>query len=267
VARIRTPRGAMPEISYPKLYFDMEPDEEEVRHDILLLRKKMGDYNLPLQYSKQIIIGDVKKAFLAEKDPRGPKWPALSARAAKVPRFGKLRRMQTNARMYRALINRYNWGVTNEGVYLNVARLPRNEDGQIYFPLHQQDDSTGGASGSGILKVNREKLLGDIAGRLVELQKTRRYEGQPDRIERLKQDAAYDVQKRYTKEAEDRKEELGLAEEGGGKIPRRRMVGPSVEAEKKIEDVFDAWAKDVITIYKRGGRGGVVVMAPRRGLK
>lgn len=268
MARVRTPRGGPVNLLWPKTVFDVEPDEDQIRQDILLLQKKMGDYHLPLQYSKQIIIGDIKKAFLAEKDPRGPAWEKLSDRAKQVPRYGILRRMVSgsNARMYNNLKNRFNWGVTDEGVYLNQSRLPRNEEGEIYFPYHQQDDASAQASGSGVIKLPKAKLHGMIQARKNQLAQTRIYEGRADRDKQLTAKAAYDVSVKLHKEDADRREKLGLAD-GMGKLPRRRMIGPSPEAEKQIVKVFDAWAKDVITIYKRGGPHGVVVMSPRRGVK
>lgn len=251
MARPRSHAGVL----FPKLYFDMEPDEEEVRRDILLLKKKMGDYTLPLQYSKQIMIGDVTLAFTKQKDPvTGEPWRELSARAIKDRQKhgypGPRPILRRSTRMYRALINRYNWGVTKEGVYLNQSRLPRNEEGQSYFVFHQQDDSSG-------TQVDETSAAFKNAAtkRFVELSKTRAYEGQPNRGMLLAAEAKKQTRTKLL---------LGDENLQLGNIPRRRMVGPSPDAERQIVEVFDKWAKDVIIIYKRGRN---IIVSSRRGMK
>lgn len=245
MARPRSHSGVL----FPKLYFDVEPDEEEIRTDLLLLERKMGDYDLPLQHSKQIIIGDVNEAFLKEKDPLGTTWQRLSDRAAKVPRDGILRRRQTNARMYRAMINRYNYGVNKQGVYLNQSRIPE------YFVYHQQDAE--GTGGTKVVKVNKAQFLRDVAEEKLRLGKTRIYEGKHNRGQLIEQEAAKNIADKYKSKVE------GLYG-AGGKVPQRRFLGPSKPAQDKMVETFDDWAKDVIIIYKRGKN---VISRSRPGLK
>lgn len=222
MARPRSHSGVL----FPKIFMDIEPDEEEIRLDLLLLKQRIGDYNKPLQYSKQIIIGDVRRAFLTETDPvTGQKWQALSYRALQVPREGILRRLETGSRLYRSMVNRFNYGVTKQGVYLNQARIP------FYAAYHQQDEN---ARGGGVTRISREAVIKEIK-RLHGLGFAR---GEPTR---LKQQAVENV-----------KSEALFDRGGKGEIPQRRFLGPSQDAQNKMVGVFEEWAREAIIIYKRG---------------
>lgn len=245
MARPPAPGG----ISFPKLYFDVEPDEEEIRTDLMLLSKKMGDYKLPLLRSKTIIIGDVKEAFETETDPRdGKRWDALSLRASKVPRYGKLQRKKTNRRMYRAMISRNNYGVSKEGVFLNQSRIPE------YFVYHQQDEGGSAAPVVTVPKAVRAKM---VQREFIALVNRGAYKGKSDRVARLKEDAYATADAKISAGVEG-----SMA--GTGLVPQRRFIGPSPGATNEIKDTFDLWAKDVIIIYKRGKN---YIASTRRGLK
>ena len=213
-------------ISFPRVTFIMDPTPNQVRRDVLLLEEKIKNYTKPLQYSKQIIIGDVRRAFLTETDPvEGTHWPALSDRAARVPREGMLRRVETNARLYRAMVNRFNYGVTRQGVYLNQARVP------FYAVYHQQDDRLQS-------RISREAVVAE-AKRLVKVGFRKDVKNQEQRLKEIKQQALENVRS----EAEFEK---------GRRIPRRRFIGPSETAQAQMFRVFDEWAREAIIIYKRG---------------
>lgn len=221
MARPRTPSAL-----FPGVFFDMDPDPEDVRRDILLLQQRIQNHTKPLQYAKQIIVGDVRRAFLTETDPiEGDAWPALSERASRVPRSGILR---VTGSLYRNMVNRNNYGVTREGVYLNQSRIP------FYAAFHQQDDSTA-LRGEG---MSREKVMAEfkrLVGRGFRADVTNKHQRAKEVLEQAKINVKADMQF-----------------EGGGGIPRRRFIGPSPEAQKKIVTVFDEWAREAIIIYKRG---------------
>lgn len=221
MARPRTPSAL-----FPGVFFDMDPDPEDVRRDILLLQQRIQNHTKPLQYAKQIIVGDVRRAFLTETDPiEGDAWPALSERASRVPRSGILR---VTGSLYRNMVNRNNYGVTREGVYLNQSRIP------FYAAFHQQDDSAA-LRGEG---MSREKVMAEfkrLVGRGFRADVTNKHQRAKEVLAQAKINVKADMQF-----------------EGGGGIPRRRFIGPSPEAQKKIVTVFDEWAREAIIIYKRG---------------
>lgn len=220
MARQRSHAGVL----FPRVFLEVEPDPDEIRLDLLLLKQKIGDYNKPLKYSKQIIIDDVKEAFESETDPvTGKKWPELSTRALREPRFGILRRVKTNAKLYRAMINRFNYGVTKEGVYLNQSKIP------FYAAYHQQDDS------SGAPKIGRQALVAEMQ-RLIKAGVGKTLRTKEERVKEVHAVAMRNLE--------------STANEG--QIPQRRFIGPSPYAQKLMVGTFDAWAKDAIIIYKRG---------------
>src|SRR5215510_6664013 len=111
MARARISRQAT-SVNFPRLYFDIEPDEEEIRSDMLLLERNIKDYAKPLQYSKRLIVDDVKETFRLERDPEtGTRWAQLSLSALRVPRYGMLQRRSTNRKMYRAVTSSRTYGV------------------------------------------------------------------------------------------------------------------------------------------------------------
>jgi hypothetical protein len=214
-------------LTFPEGRFIMEPSAEQVRRDILLLERNISDYLKPLQYSKQLIIDDVKEAFSSERDPiDGSSWPALSQRAEQVPRFGMLQRIKTNRRMYRAVTNKNSYGVTKKGVYLNNAVVFRMAP---YAGYHQQDDRVpeGKPSNEAII-AERKRLFARGFGS--------KERTQAERIARIKEQA-----------------DINLQQIDAGKIPQRRFLGPSKYSQELISKVFDRWAKDAIIIYRRGG--------------
>lgn len=228
-------------VEFPRVAIIQNPTAEQVRRDIILLQEQIGDYNKPLQHSKQVIIGDVRRAFLTETDPvEGRKWPQLSISAARVPRFGILRRQQTNAKLYRAMVNRFNYGVTKEGVYLNNARIPR------YAVYHQQDESTG----TGVPRISKEAVRVEM----LRIHRSGFAKGQPDRAKIIARTAVENV-------AQEAREKL--RDQGGSRIPQRRFLGPSQPAQNMMVETFDQWAKEAIIIYKRGN---ALVKARRPGL-
>lgn len=222
------PRPPAGNITFPRPIFIMDPTPEQVRRDIMLLERNIQGYTKPLQLTKQIFIDDVKSAFYNETDPiTGKKWPALSDRAARVPRLGILRRSETNARMFRAVVNKNAWGVSKGGVFLNTTRVP------FYAAYHQQDEKRATS-----LKVSRAAIVKE-AKRLAGVGFAK---GDPDRLNRIKLQAIENV-----------KSEAQF-ERGTREIPQRRFIGPSPKAEKLIVDTMDEWARDAIIIYKRGNR-------------
>ena len=219
-------------VSFPKFTFLMDPTPETVRRDILLLERKIKDYSKPLQYSKQIIIGDIRVAFLTETDPvTGAKWDRLSDRAEREAHLGVLRRTRTNAKMYRAVTNRFNYGVTRQGVYLNQSRVP------FYANYHQQDDA-----GVGSMRISNEEIIAERK-RLFTAGAFRTERNAAARIALIKKQATENVRSMKQDEMRDK---------GQGRIPQRRFIGPSQAAQEKLFGVFDEWAQDAITIYKRG---------------
>ena len=242
-------------INFPATHVVVDPTPEQIRQDLMLLEHKMGDYNLPLQRSKQIIIGSVAGAFVKEKDPLGTKWPRLSPSAERVPRMGMLRRRKTNAKLFRDMTNRYNYGVSKEGVYLNTSRVVH------YMPYHQQDDKEGGTD---IVKIDRGKFNAAVNQRIVQLFQTRRYEGygKVERLKLLQQDAREEVARDMRKRAGTGATFIGAT--GLSRIPQRRFLGIDKPSQDQIRDTMDLWAKDVIIIYKRGKN---IIQAPKRGLK
>lgn len=215
-------------ITFPRPIFIMEPSAEQVRRDIMLLESNIKGYTKPLQLTKQIFIDDVKESFYNEKDPiTGQKWPALSLRASRVPRLGILRRSETNARMFRSVVNKNAWGVSKGGVFLNTSRVP------FYAAYHQQDEST-----STGMKLSRAAVVKE-AKRLAGVGFAR---GDKDRLNRIKLQAIENV-----------KSEMQF-DKGKGEIPQRRFIGPSPKAERTVVEIMDEWATDAIIIYKRGNR-------------
>lgn len=228
------PPRAPASVVFPRFVFDIEPDEEEIRKDLMLFQGNIKDYRKPLQYSKQVIIADTNAAFIGETDPiTGRKWDALSDRALRVPRYGILRRRETGARLHRAMINRNNYGVSSEGIWLHQERIPE------YAGIHQQDDSV---IGSQKITVSKEEI---VAQAMVRIKGgARRFYSDAEILEESRR-----------KVYEDKRNALIDANKGGkapGTIPQRRFLGPSPAAVKRIEGTFDEWAKDAIIIYKRG---------------
>lgn len=221
MARPRSPSS----VSFPGVTFLMDPTPDQVRRDVLLLEQRIKKHSKPLQYAKQIIVGDVRRAFLTETDPvDGVHWPYLSERAARVPREGILR---VSGKLYRQMVNRNNYGVTRQGVFLNQSRIP------FYAVYHQQDDEVAGGA------LSREKVLSEF----------KRLVGRGFRADvKNKQQRAKEV----LEQAKSNVRAEQAFEGGGGRIPRRRFIGPSPEAQKKIEVVFNEWAAETIIIYKRG---------------
>lgn len=227
----RTRRRSVGSVSFPRVIFVMEPDEDELRHDLLLLEKQISDYDLPLKHSKQYIIDDVKRTFKLERDPvDGKKWPELSRRAELVPRYGMLQRKSTRRAMYRSVTARNNYAVSREGVSFNAGGNPPVPD---YAGAHQQDDrlpppaftkDTIYAAAKDIQAYRAKHKLRPLRG---------------------------------TELVAKAQEKLHLEREtlmNEGKIPQRRFMGVSQVAQRQIQTTFDDWAKDAIIIYKRGGR-------------
>lgn len=224
----RTRRQSVGAISYPNVVFIMEPDEEELRHDLMLLSRQISDYNKPLRHSKEYIIEDTKKTFRLERDPvDGRKWDELSDRAARVPRYGILQRKQTRRAMYRSVTSKNSYGISKEGVWFNASRVPE------YAGAHQQDE-----------RLPPPTFTKDtVYAAAKDIQAYRAQHGlKPLRGTELVRQA----QEKLGLEHKSRMEE--------GKIPQRRFMGVSQLAQRQIQGTFDAWAQDAIIIYKRGGK-------------
>ncbi len=221
-------RRSVGNVSFPKVVFIMEPDEDELRHDLLLLERQISDYDKPLAYSKEFIIEDVKKTFRMERDPvDGKKWPALSDRAERVPRYGILQRKSTRRAMYRSVTARNHYGITKEGVFFNQSTLPE------YAGAHQQDE-----------RIPPPEFTKDtIYAAAKDIQKYREEKG-------LKPFTGTQLVAQARQKLQFEREDL----EGDGKIPQRRFMGVSGPAGVQIRKAFDDWAKDAIIIYRRGGR-------------
>ena len=212
--------------NFPRVFFDMEPDAEELRHDLLLLERQISDYDAPLQYSKRLIIEDVKETFRIERDPvTGRNWPALSERAEREPHIGILRRRRTNAKMYRAAVAKNNYGVTKQGVFFNQSRLPN------YAAVHQQDDTSGTPKIN--MNVSKAELINEISRR----RKAGYKERGPSEI------------KAAAKHILDNRR---IDAEGGG-VPQRRFMGVSPYTQNLIIGTMNQWAEDAIIIYRRQG--------------
>ena len=238
MARARTAPGA---ITFPGSRLVVSPSPEQIRRDLLLLARNIKDYEKPLMLSKQSLIDDVKASFESETDPvTGAGWKALSERAAREPRMGILQRTIHNRRMYRAVTSKQNWGVSKQGVFINVRSVIRMAP---YAPLHQQDDKL--ASG-GLPKLSQAKLDSLVLAerkRLVAAKFGTHYRSQAERIQRIRDVAVKNV-----------KANLEEEHRAAHRIPQRRFIGPSEYTKNLLVKQFDQWAEDAIIIYRRGGR-------------
>lgn len=226
MARMR--RQSVGAIETPRVVFYMDPSPEQLRHDLLLLSRRISDYNLPLKYSKDYIIEDVKKTFRLERDPvDGSKWPPLSRRAELVPRYGMLQRKSTRRAMYRSVTARNAYRVSKEGVSFNSSRVPK------YAGAHQQDDRLPPPAFT----------LDTIYARAMEIREYNIKHNLP----LMRGPELRDKAIKSLKDEHD-------ARQSEGKIPQRRFMGVSAFANQQLQNVFDDWAKDAIIIYKRGGR-------------
>lgn len=226
-------RRSVGSLSTPKVIFVQEPSPEQLRHDLLLFERNISDYNKPLLHSKEYIIEDVKKTFRLERDPvTGDKWPALSERADRVPRYGMLQRKKTRRAMYRSVTAKNNYGISKQGVWFNQRTVPD------YAGLHQQDD-----------RIPKKTITtSDIQTRMIKIHKDSIKAGElPPKgsilIARAKNELEDELKKK-------------------GEIPQRRFMGVSGLASNQIQKTFDAWASDAIIIYRRGGQ---MVKARRAG--
>jgi hypothetical protein len=214
-------------VQFPVVVFDMEPDEEEFRLDMMLFAQNVSDYSKPLRYSKQIIIEDTKKTFRLERDPEtGDKWKPLSDRALRVPRYGILQRRSTRRFMYRSVTNKNHYGISKAGVWFNQSKLPE------YAVYHQQDEKAAGGRAVTLTKGAIEQRARSIQA----------YEQK----HKLRPTSGKGLVTRAIRELREE------ATEGTGEIPQRRFLGVSKLAQRDLIGTFDAWAKDAIIIYKRG---------------
>lgn len=223
----RSRRQSVGGINTPRVVFVMNPDEQQLRHDLLLLSRKISDYNKPLLHSKEYIIEDTKKTFRLERDPEtGNKWPALSPRAKRVPRYGMLQRLKTRRAMYRSVTAKNHYGISKEGVWFNQRTVPD------YAGLHQQDE-----------RIPPKPITTQaIAVRSKEIFEQHK----KDNLRTSGRDIVNLAKAALRAEAEQAA--------GEGKIPQRRFMGVSQFANAQIQRTFDDWASDAIIIYKRGGK-------------
>ena len=245
----RARRGIAGGLNFPSVFLDVEPDEEEIRRDIMLLKHNISDYSKPLTYSKQIIIDDVKNTFETETDPKtGKKWPALSDRARRVPRYGILQRIETRRAMYRAATSKRNYGISRGGVYINSQSIV---NAAPYAPYHQQDDTLPRAQ-----SITQAQLTSRVIAerkRLVAAGFGTHYHSRAERLQRIKEVAVENVKSDIEDEAR-----------GIGEIPQRRFLGVSEYSQGLLVKTFDRWASDAIIIYKRGK---TMVLSKRRGFE
>jgi len=245
MARARQSAG---QVLFPGSRLVVDPSPEQIRRDLMLLERNISDYNLPLAYSKQALIDDVKAAFDSEVDPvTGIAWKKLSDRAAREARVGILQRTVHNRRMYRAVTSKQNWGVTKQGVFINTRSVLRVAP---YAPLHQQDDKLEGPSGT--VMERSFKAMGIKS-------KTDIVKMASARAASTGRSAKFHIAE-VLSEAKSG-EHLEASERGGGRIPQRRFIGPSPYTQDKLVKVFDRWASNAIIIYRRGG---TVIVSKRR---
>ena len=131
--RVRAGRvTALPDFSIKTI---TKPSLGQIRQDILTLEDNIGDWLRPMQFSKQILIDDTKRAFFEEVDPRKgdtPWVPWSRDYAARVSHTTKLRKTGS---LFRNATNPGNWLVSVKrgfgDIQLNTSRLPR------YWTPHQ----------------------------------------------------------------------------------------------------------------------------------
>ena len=148
--------------------------------------------------------------------------------------MGILQRTIHNRRMYRAVTSKQNWGVSKQGVFINVRSVVRMAP---YAPLHQQDDKLAGG-GPTISQAKLNSLVLAERKRLYSAGFGTHHRSQAERLQRIKEQAVENVKENVAEEARS-----------AHRIPQRRFIGPSEYTRNLLIKHIDQWASDAIIIY------------------
>ena len=210
--------------------FDWEPDPEVVAAEYMVTAGRLEDRSQPLLLSARIARADTTERFETQTDPDGYHWQEWSDNYrpyAEATNQGEI--LQQFMTLQDAATSSGSYPITADSVFINTGGWPE------YWSWHQtgkvrQVSGEGGGAEAG----EAEGIASALGISLAEAREMMR-------------------------------EEAGTSKKAGigiNVLPRRAFLGPSLDAQLRMVEVFNQWFGGVIEeTFTRGGR----VVAVRRG--
>jgi hypothetical protein len=251
----------------------IDPPPNQIYQDMLQLEKRISDYSKPLRWAKQELIVDTTLTFAKERDPiSGMRWQKWSDEYGRLViargQTKKLRRTwgPKPGALFRAATSPRNWKIHPKGVMFAVNRLPS------YWIFHQQPAEEGRLprtiNTKGRAFTTRQAHFAAKWRRehgkdyLLKL-----YESNPrgsstafaadvraHSMEIGEAEALREYGKRTGQRIKYDKNQKPYVDGQSGKMPQRRFLGISADANARIQSRFDDWAMGILVWVERGNR-------------